>query len=359
MPLSSQGEQAIKAVLDGIVKDGSPGLVFTSIDKSGKILVQYAAGTLGVESPEPMDIDSTIFWIASCTKLVTAISVLQLVEQGKISLDDPDFVKKIAPEIGDKKVYADGVTPAEKEKDITVRMLLSHTAGFGYSFFDPRIQLEGPLEGAGGDKNDIINSPLVNQPGTTWEYGINMDWAGIILERVTGQTLGDYFAQHIFQPLDIPSSGASMFPTQEAQKNLAHMHQRDGSGKLSERKHLYSASLSQSTKQAQDKFFQSGGAGLWAKPKDYIKILGMLLNDGKTQSGQPVLNKESIDLLWENQIPELYVALRLFACETNTLADPTLRATLRHPWTSNSLITRRNPIRSLVTRRRAGASAGS
>jgi CubicO group peptidase (beta-lactamase class C family) len=188
MPLSSQGEQAVKSVLDGSVKDGSPGLVFSAVDKSGHVLVQHAAGTVGVDSSEPMDIDSTIFWIASCTKLVTAIAVLQLVEQGKIPLDDPDFVKKIAPEIGDKKVYADGVTPADKQKEVTMRMLLSHTAGFGYSFFDPRVQFEGPLEGAGGDKNDIINSLLVNQPGIMWEYGINMDWAGIILERVTGQT---------------------------------------------------------------------------------------------------------------------------------------------------------------------------
>jgi CubicO group peptidase (beta-lactamase class C family) len=304
MPLSSQGEQAVKSVLDGSVKDGSPGLVFSAVDKSGHVLVQHAAGTVGVDSSEPMDIDSTIFWIASCTKLVTAIAVLQLVEQGKIPLDDPDFVKKIAPEIGDKKVYADGVTPADKQKEVTMRMLLSHTAGFGYSFFDPRVQFEGPLEGAGGDKNDIINSLLVNQPGIMWEYGINMDWAGIILERVTGQTLGDYFAQHIFNLLDIPTSGVSMFPTQDAQKNLAHMHQRNGEGKLSEREHLYSRALSQSTKEAQDKFFQSGGAGLWAKPKEYIKILGMLLNDGKSHTGHTLLKKETVDLLWENQIPE-------------------------------------------------------
>src|SRR5690348_14690324 len=104
MPLSAEGVEGVKGVLDHFVKDGSPGLVFSAVDKSGKILVEHAAGTVGVESKELMDKDDTIFWIASCTKLVTAIAVLQLVEQGKISLDDTDFVKKITPEIKEKKV---------------------------------------------------------------------------------------------------------------------------------------------------------------------------------------------------------------------------------------------------------------
>jgi CubicO group peptidase (beta-lactamase class C family) len=308
MPLSSQGVQGVKDVLDGFVKDGSPGLVFSAIDKSGNILVEHAAGTVGVDSKEPMDIDNTVFWMASCTKLVTAIAVLQLVEQGKISLDDADFVKKITPEIQEKKVYADGVTPADQQKDITVRMLLSHTAGFAYAFIDPRVQIEGGIEGINGDKNDILNSRLVNQPGTMWEYGINMDWAGIIVERVTGQTLGDYFTEHILAPLGISSEGASMFPTKESQKHLAHMHQRDADGNLKEREHLFHGPLKQSTKEQQDKFFQSGGAGLWSKPKEYVKILGAILNDGKSpQTGKSILKKETVDSMWENQIPDQYV----------------------------------------------------
>lgn len=289
-------------MLDDVVKDGSPGVVFTAIDKSGKTLVEHAAGTVGVDSSEPMDKDSTIFWIASCTKLVTAIAVMQLVEQGKIKLDDADFVKKVAPEIKEKKVYADGVNPADQEKDVTVRMLLSHTAGFGYAFLDPR--LGGSIEGRTGDKNDILNAKMLNQPGSMWEYGVNIDWAGIILERVTGQNLGEYFAEHIFKPLGITSEGATMFPTKEAEKNLAHMHQRDAEGKLSEREHLYPGSLGVSSKDQQDKVLQSGGAGLFAKPKEYVKILGALLNDGESpHTGKRLLKKESVDAMWENQIP--------------------------------------------------------
>ncbi|KAH3950020.1 hypothetical protein HBI56_005250 [Parastagonospora nodorum] len=310
MPLSSKGVQGVKDVLNGFVNDGAPGLVFSAVDKAGNTLVEYAAGTVGVESKEEMNKDNTVFWIASCTKLVTAIAALQrefklpimIVEQGKISLDDAEFVKKITPEIKEKKVYADGVTPADQEKDVTVRMLLSHTAGFAYGFIDPRIPQDGSIEGRGGDKNDILNGRLVNQPGSMWEYGTNLDWAGIIVERVSGQTLGDYFAEHIFAPLGISADGASMFPSQN---NLAHMHQRGPDGQLKEREHLFNGPFSVTSKDQQNAFFQSGGAGLYAKPKEYVKILGAILNDGTSPTtGKQILKKETVDLMWENQIPD-------------------------------------------------------
>jgi CubicO group peptidase (beta-lactamase class C family) len=309
MPLSSQGVEGVKKVLDGFVNDGSPGLVFSAIDKSGNTLVEHATGTLGVDSQEPMDAENTLFWLASCTKLVTAIAVLQLVEQGKILLDDAEFVEKILPEIQEKKVYADGVNTANQQQAVTVSMLLSHTAGFAYAFIDPRVQIESGLEGMSGDKNDILNARLVNQPGSMWEYGINMDWAGLLLERVTGQTLGDYFAQNIFAPLGISPDNASFFPAKKAHKNVAHMHQRDAEGHLKEREHLFKAALDQETKEQQDKHFQSGGAGLWSRPKEYVKILAALLNDGQSPyTGKSILKKESIDLLWVNQIPAQYVS---------------------------------------------------
>ncbi|KAF2132013.1 beta-lactamase/transpeptidase-like protein [Dothidotthia symphoricarpi CBS 119687] len=310
MPLSAQGIQSVKDVLDdAVLKEGltgCPGLVFHAVDKSGKTIAEYAAGTRGLDSKEPMDQD-TVFWIASCTKLVTGIAVLQLVEQNKIPLDDSEFVKKIAPEIAEKKVYADGVTPTDQQKGVTMRMLLSHTAGFAYSFIDGRAQTPNGLEGVDGNKSDILDSKMVNQPGSMWEYGISMDWAGIILERVSGQTLGDYFAEHIFAPLGISPESASMFPSKQTQKTLAHMHQRNStSGQLEKRSHLYSGPLKKEyTKDEKKDFLQSGGAGLFAKPNQYTKILAAILNGGTSpQTGKTILKKETIDLMWENQIPD-------------------------------------------------------
>ena len=88
--------------------------------------------------------------IASCTKIVATIAVLQLVEQGNIPLDDADFVKKLAPEIGAKKVYADGVNGVDQQSSVTMRMLLSHTAGFAYTFLDPRVSMRTRPIGNGG-----------------------------------------------------------------------------------------------------------------------------------------------------------------------------------------------------------------
>lgn len=175
MPLSDQGVQGVKQLLDAVTSEGptgSPGLSFHAIDKSGKTLVEHQAGNLSIDSKQPVNED-TLFWIASCTKLVTAVALLQLVEQGKIGLDDAEAIKKYAPEISKKQVYADGVNGVDQENQVTLRMLLAHTAGFGYSFFDPRLRAPDDIEGQKGDVNDILNSRLVNQPGSVWEYGVS------------------------------------------------------------------------------------------------------------------------------------------------------------------------------------------
>lgn len=121
------------------------------------------------------------------TKIVTSIALLQLVEQGKAPLEDADFIKKIAPEIGAKKVYADGVNPTEQQGSVTLRMLLAHTAGFAYAFWDPRVNMVTRPVGTQeftGDVKDIIDSPMVNQPGSMWEYGVGLQIATSIKYQI-------------------------------------------------------------------------------------------------------------------------------------------------------------------------------
>ncbi|PSN70420.1 beta-lactamase/transpeptidase-like protein [Corynespora cassiicola Philippines] len=306
MPLSAESTSQIKAILDGVTSEGptgSPGLVFVAVDKSGT-LIEHAAGTRSLNSQEKMDLD-TSFWIASMTKIVTTIALLQLVEQGKLSLDDEEVVKKYAPEIGKKKVYADGATPQDQKQAVTLRMLLAHTAGFGYAFTDPRIGMVTRPAGINefsGNVKDYLESPMLNQPGSMWEYGINIDWAGIILERLTGQKLNDYFQEHIFKPLGIKS--VTMFPDETMISNMAHLHQRDPNGALRERTHVYTQALRASTQEERDHIFNSGGAGLYAKPKEYAKVLSALLNDGvSAETGARILSASTVKLMWENQIP--------------------------------------------------------
>lgn len=179
-------DQQIKQSLDSVTsnpKSGVPGLVFASIDKNGQMLSQQASGRLGLDSDEPMTLD-TVFWIASCTKMIAGIACMQLVEQGKLDLDDAQSLYKLCPELKEKKVIVDagngkkgkeGLKLVEKEKEITLRMLLDHTAGFGYTFFNEKLRDWGRPIGYDeftGDEKDILEMPLVNQPGSRWEYGV-------------------------------------------------------------------------------------------------------------------------------------------------------------------------------------------
>lgn len=134
---------------------------------------------------------------------------------------------------------------------------------------------------------------------------MNLDWAGIVLERLTGQKLGEYFKEHIFAPLGIDKAGATMFPPSSAQSNLAEIHYRaPESGELRVRDHIYGHPLKQDSADKQDASFQSGGAGLFAKPKEYVKILAAILNEGTSPTtGKQILKPETVELLWENQIP--------------------------------------------------------
>ncbi|CAE7205307.1 hypothetical protein P3342_011698 [Pyrenophora teres f. teres] len=308
MPLSSEARESIIQTLDKAVPNGVPGLVFHAIDKSGATLISHAAGNLGVDTPIPMNTSETLFWMASCTKLVTAIAVLQLVEQGKIPLHDEEWLAKIAPEIKAKKVYRAGSwgDGEEQERGVTMSMLLSHKAGFGYGFVDGRCDNgeEGWVEGASGNIHDILDARMVNQPGSAWEYGINMEWAGIILERVTNQTLSTYFTTHIFTPLSIPPTSATFFPPPSLHPHLAKLHTRDPTTyALSERPHLFQAALT-CPPETQPSFYQSGGTGLFCHPTAFTTLLACLLNSGICPITQTrILTPTSVDLLFANQIP--------------------------------------------------------
>lgn len=139
--LSQNGQQQIQEILDSSTKGtGVPGLVFCAVDRSGELLAQQHSGQHGPLVARPMDQDS-VFWIASCTKMITAIACMQLVEQGKLDLDSSKQLYELLPEVKakDQVLVGNGKWEARKG-DITLRMLLSHIAGFGYSFFNERLR---------------------------------------------------------------------------------------------------------------------------------------------------------------------------------------------------------------------------
>jgi CubicO group peptidase (beta-lactamase class C family) len=146
--------------------------------------------------------------------------------------------------------------------------------------------------------------PLVNQPGTVWEYGTGIDWAGIVLERATGVRLNDWIQANIMQPLGLKN--INMFPTPEMKKELAYMHQKwPGQDKSEERDHIYREPIVAESDAEKEKLFNSGGAGCYAKPAEYVQVLAALLNDGTSpKTGKQILKPETVKAMWENQIKE-------------------------------------------------------
>lgn len=135
--VNQKAQQAVQKSLDAATADpktGVPGLVFVAVDKNGDDIAAVASGTVGLDHKQPMTLE-TVFWIASCTKLLTSIACMQAVEQGKLSLDDHEQVYKLCPELRDVKVLQDDGTLVDRKKDITLRMLLTHTAGFAYELY--------------------------------------------------------------------------------------------------------------------------------------------------------------------------------------------------------------------------------
>ncbi|KAI9733618.1 MAG: hypothetical protein M1834_003220 [Cirrosporium novae-zelandiae] len=300
--VSSLRQRTEEACVDNV--KGIPGATVVVVGKDGKELFAHAAGRRGYGSTEPMTLDS-VYWIASCTKMIVGIACMQLVEQGKLALDDGEQVEKLCPELKAVKVLQDDGTLVEKKRSITLRMLLTHTAGFGYTFFHDNLRdYSKPIsyDEFSGHMYDMLQ-PLVHQPGEDWEYGVNIDWAGIVLERVTGLSLNDYLQKYILQPLGLEN--ISMLPTKSMKANLAHMNARDSDGKLSRHDHLLRRPLIVESKEDIASCFNSGGAGAFANPREYCQILATLLNDGTSPTkGVQILKKSTVDEMFRNQIPD-------------------------------------------------------
>ncbi|TQS33554.1 hypothetical protein Golomagni_06098, partial [Golovinomyces magnicellulatus] len=178
-------------------------------------------------------------------------------------------------------------------------------AGFGYAFFNEELRdhgLPAGIDEFSGDMFDI-NQPLTFQPGDGWQYGTNIDWAGVALERATGLTLNNYMQENICQPLGLKNM--NMFPTEEMKKNLVFMHQRSPDGKLSQRHHLLRRAITASTPAEKKAILNSGGAGMFAKPSEYCRVISALLNDGTcAKTGVKLLEKATVDEMFTNQIPQ-------------------------------------------------------
>ncbi|KAK2780928.1 hypothetical protein FQN53_000880 [Emmonsiellopsis sp. PD_33] len=304
MSLSAETLSTLRSRVEAACADPEksiPGTVVVVVGKDGKEKFAHAAGKRGYGSSEPMTLDN-IFWIASCTKMIVGVAAMQLVEQGILSLDDAAQVDRLAPELKKLKVLQNDGTLVDQKRGITLRMLLTHTAGFGYAFFNTKLRDYSKPFGYdefSGQMYDILQ-PLVHQPGEGWEYGLNIDWAGILIERSTGLLLNEYIQRNICKPLGLEN--VSMIPTASMKSKLAYMNHRAPDGQLSPRDHLLRLPL---IVDRPEDTFHSGGAGCFAKPQEYCQILATLLNNGTSPTtGKTILKSETVDEMFRNQIPQ-------------------------------------------------------
>jgi methyl acetate hydrolase len=291
-------KEAADRVLHDAVENGVPGVVAMATERQDN-LYEGAAGKRELGKDQEMTTD-TVFAIFSCTKAVTGVTVMQLVEEGKLSLDDP--AKKFVPEIADIQVLEGFDRNGEPRvrppnSDITVNQLMLHTAGFGYDFFNEDLLAYGEAE----DVPSVITSSMASlrsvllfDPGTRWEYGTNIDWVGKVVEEARGQRLGEVMRERIFEPLGMDDTGFEI--SSSMRPRLATIHQRED-GELTP---LPDLELPQEPEQ------DMGGHGLYGTVGDYMKFIRMILNDGAGLHGR-VLQPETVEQMAQNGLGEMKI----------------------------------------------------
>jgi methyl acetate hydrolase len=287
----------IDAVLRRAIDAGDvPGVVATAATDKG-ILYEGAFGTRDLAKGPAMTPD-TIFRIASMTKAVTSVAAMQLVEQGKLDLERP--IGDVLPELAAPQVlegFDDAGAPRLRpaKRPITLRHLLTHTAGFGYETWDTdlvRYVKTGGAPSTSTGKLASLRLPLVFDPGDRWEYGINIDWAGRAVEVVSGRPLEVYFREHIFAPLGMSDTAYAISSAQ--QSRLVTVHQRNADDSLEP----------VTPPDPPWREFWSGGGGLNSTGHDYLVFLQMLLGQGRI-NGTQLLRPETVALMGSNQIGDI------------------------------------------------------
>jgi CubicO group peptidase (beta-lactamase class C family) len=240
----------------------------------------------------------TVFRIASMIKLITSVAALQLVEQGRLSLDAP--VPDIDPALGSPQVLdgfdAKGLPQLRPPKRaIELRDLLTHTSGFAYRLWDAKaLQYVSAVERLPpADRKKAPATPLMFDPGERWQYGTSIDWVGRIVEHVSGERLDGYFRKHILDPLGMKDTAFVISPEQRKREASAHRHGLNGS--------LVAQSME--PLQAERKSF-SGGGGIYSTAPDYLTLIRTLLRGGSL-GGVRILAPETVALMGQNQIGDI------------------------------------------------------
>jgi methyl acetate hydrolase len=272
------------------------GIVAMAAKADGTLLYSGAHGVRKAGADQPMTED-TVFWIASMTKAITCVGMLQLIEQGKASMDQP--VAELLPALAAPQLLtgfdAEGKPQLRSaERAITMRHLLTHTSGMNIFMWDEGMNRFMNTTGTSREidpDEPKLNLPLSFEPGTRWQYSSGIDWAGVVIEAITGKKMGVYLKETIFAPLGMDSTGFARTDSMYARQ--AHLHQRQADGSL----------VAQELAPNKPPRIERGGGGLYTTAGDYMTFMLELLNGGGR-----LLKPETMPLVTDNQMGDLRVA---------------------------------------------------
>jgi len=287
---TAEGLAEFNTKFHSLVDDGKLASVVTLIARHGEIVNCDAYGVFDVSATQPVPVKAdSIFRIASMLKPITATAMMMLWEEGKWALED--HVSKFIPEFEGLKVKQDDGELAPQGSPMTMKQLMSHSAGFGgtneYGYDNLR----------GGDLQDMIDflakQPLSFQPGKGWRYGPSVDIQGYILQKLTLQTVEEFLNQHIIVPLGMVDSG-SVLPAAKADR-LVSNHKYDNNGKL------VAVGLEGTYNPSKPKFFGGGGGLTLSTVKDFWRFSQMILNGGEFE-GKRYLKATTVDMMHTNAL---------------------------------------------------------
>lgn len=282
----------------GIARGAAPGAVAIVVDRDG-VLYEGSAGERSLGSGVEMTTD-TVGAIFSMTKAITGAAAMQMVERGQLDLDAP--AGNVCSQLGEVTVLdgfdGDGQPSTRAPTNpVTLRNLLTHTSGFTYTIWNTDCarwhETTGVPDVLSLEKVSLTE-PLMFDPGSRWEYGIGIDWAGQMVETISGMTLGEYFAENITGPLGMTDTAFAHTPSMLERASAIHGRGADGS--------LAAIDLPPPANPE----FEMGGGGLHGTMSDYGRFIRMILNDGQLD-GTRVLAAETVQTMSENHIGDLRV----------------------------------------------------
>jgi methyl acetate hydrolase len=290
MLLPDSAHMELDSLLSTAVTRGDvPGVVAIIADRDN-VIYRGAFGIRNAHRSSTMSPDA-IFWLASMTKPVTSVAIMMLREQGLLELDDP--IGRYLPDLVGREVLDTfnatdaSYTTRPATRAVTIRDLLTHTAGFGYDFANETLRIL--CSGGARSPRDL---PLLHDPGSQWTYGMSTRLLGEAIERITGESLGVFFETHIFRPLGMHDTGFDLMP-EDRDRLVSLFHRVNGALIVEQEPESHAPQV-------------FGDYGLLATADDYIRFLQMLLNMGQFDTTR-LLTNQSVHALTMNQIGDLKV----------------------------------------------------